>query len=173
MTHAFREMWLVIMNHYSTNSRTEMKPLLEELASEYMKTGYNATRLSQSAVDAEPSPEPAPVTVPDAFMRCADRIIQLHSSSHSGRSRTRIAFEVMSSGPSGVKVDVVPTADRWHEMFIYFVSRAHAPDADDGGTNPERLELELQFLEETLLSFAQPAIPVLDDLDKILASANS
>jgi len=172
MAHAFRELCVALNNVYSSNSRKELDPLLDTMTAEYQKLDYEPTPLAAAEDKEVPIPENGSVTVSIAFMHCAASVVSLHGSRVSGRERTRITIQSISSA-SGVKADVTPTADRWHSMYNYFVARAHDPAADKNGTDPARLARELQFFEETLESFAQPAIENLDELDAILEDANA
>lgn len=170
MAHAFRELCIVINNQHSTNSR-KLEPLLDSMVKEYKKLDYTPTPLGAPTGGAAPAPPDNTVSVSGAFMQSAASLVEVHGSRMSGRDRARIALQAMS-GAAGIQADITPTADRWHRMYTYFVGRAHDHAADDGGTNAAELGQEVQFFEETLESFAQPAIENLDELDAILATAN-
>lgn len=171
MAHAFRELCIVINNQHSSNSR-DFEPLLYAMEKEYRSLNYEPTPLAPPLEAASQVPKDGSVAVPGAFMLSVAKVVESRGSRLSGRERARIALQAMS-GASGRQADVTPTATRWHDMYSYFVGRAHAHDADSGGTDPTALDHELQFFEETLESFAQPAITNLDELDVILESANS
>lgn len=171
MGHAFREVCIAINNVHSSNSR-KLEPAIDAMVREFHQLNYERTLLTSGEGDAVPVPDNGFVEVSTAFMHSAADVVEARDSQLSGRDRTLIAFQAIS-GASGVPTDITPTAHRWHAMYNHFVRCVHNPTVDDEGTEFARLDLELQFFEETLESFAQSAIANLDDLDAILESANT
>jgi len=172
VAHAYREICSNLMNQYSSNEREEIKPQLDSLATELAGAGIAVEPASVSA--SEPAVvSDSTVAIPRALLDRVASVVAIHLATPKGKDRAQAIFRGMALDPKALNLGVSQTADRWFRMYNYFVGCAHNREADDTVMMGDAFEREVAFFEETLLSFAEPAIENLNALDEILAVANS
>jgi hypothetical protein len=171
IAHAYREICSELMNRYSSQSRDELMPLLDNFADEFEGLDLAGAAPGPSAHTVAIENEPGGITVPLTFIETAERVVQHHRSEPKGRARAIRMFEGMQLVPGAVSA-VIPTAERWFQMSKYFVRCAHDRKTDDAQMLEGKFAEEKEFFEATLSSFADSAIDNLNELDGILENAN-
>jgi hypothetical protein len=173
VAHAYREICSGLLNQYSSNTREEMAPRLDRLTREYGKLNNAPEPTPAASGDALAEGAPALPAVPVSFMQAVGAVVMLHSAAPKGKERAQAIFAGMTSNRRAGALGVSQTADRWFRMYNYFVACVHDRETDDGEMMGADFEREASFFEDTLLSFAEPAIANLDALDDILEEANA
>lgn len=171
VAHAYREICSGLLNQYSSNTREEMAPHLDRLKSEYAKLGMAPEPALPAGGDTQ-AEGASTVPVPRSFIQSVGAVVTLHGAAPKGKDRAQAVFVGMTSNRRATTLGVSPTADRWFGMYNYFVGCAHNRDTDDSVMMDDKFVREAIFFEDTLLSFAEPAIANLDALDDILEEAN-
>jgi hypothetical protein len=172
VAHAYREICSGLFNSYSSNSRDDIKPHLDRLASEFGKLTILGDELR------EPSNGPLEPSLPDVsvsrvFIGAVSAVVKVHIAAPKGRERALAVFDGLASNPKASRSGVSQTADRWFSMYNYFVACVHDRTTDDSEMMSDEFNREVSFFEDTLLSFAEGATTNLDVLDGILEEANS
>lgn len=172
IAHVYREICIGLLNLYSSNEREELKPLLDRLNAEYRR--LNLSRVSEVLEGSNPFAEGKDAqVVPRSFIESVEAVVAHHSSAPRIKSRAQAVFAAQASDPDPNNLGSSQTADRWLDMYNYFVRCAHNRTEDDAALMGEPFALTVTFFEETLLSFAEPAVGNLDALDAILEQANA
>jgi hypothetical protein len=172
VAHAYREICISLLKQDSSNAREEIAPRLDRLKREYAKLAIAPEPAPPMGGDALAADSGA-LSVSRAFIQSVDAVVKLHSAAPKGRERAHAMFVAQGAGPRVGNSGASQTADRWFEMYNYFVRCAHNKDDDDNVLMAENFAREALFFEDTLLSFAEPAIANLDALDDILEEANA
>lgn len=169
IAHAYREICSMLMNEYSSNSRQELRANLDALVVEYrnLRVGFDVE------YGTSPTPDGSSTAVPDTFLEAVGEVVRIHSTADNARVRARRLIEGLARHRP-TQPDIGPTSDRWFEMARFFAGHAH----HDGKTADAefmqgRFGDEVEFFEETLSAFAEPAAQNLDALDEVLENANS
>lgn len=172
VAHAYREICSGLLNQYSSNVREEMAPRLDRLTREYGKLSIAAEPTPAASNDALVEGD-STLPVPHSFVQSVGAVVALHSAAPKGKERAHAVFAGMTSNPRASTSGVSQTADRWFRTYNYFVGCVHDRETDDSVMMGADFEREASFFEDTLLSFAEPAIANLDALDDILEQANA
>jgi hypothetical protein len=168
VAHAYREICNAIMNRYSTNSRIVPRDQMHKFAEEFRKLGISF----EGPAAAPPIPDATMTPVPHSFLRAAAAAVRAHEATDSARDRARAVIEGVF-GKRASQPGIEPMADRWFRMSSSFHKWAHHPIATDAEILGGQMKTEAEYLEESLLAFAEEGIGNLDALDDILESANS
>ena len=168
--HAYREMCSGLANVNGQTRRVDIKGLLDALARHLRNEGIRLEETPGPGNDPKPRSQ-SPVTLRWKTMKAVQKLVDAHSSELRGPSRAQALFDRMHARESSAEVS--PSAARWHEMTQAFVYCCHNRDAEDSSLLTNRIDPLLDFLEETLSSFAQGAVDNLNALDDILGQANA
>lgn len=168
VAHAYREICAAIMNRFSSNSRIVVHDQMRVFSAEFRKLGLSF----ETPATAPPNPEAAMMSVSPAFLRAAEAAVRAHKEMESARGRARSVIEGVF-GTRAAQPDIQPMADRWFRMSNSFHKWAHHPTATDAEILSGQMKAEAQYLEESLLAFAEQGVGNLDALDTILENANS
>jgi hypothetical protein len=168
--HAYREMCSGLANVNGQTKKVDMNQLLDSVARHLQDEGITLDETPLAGDDPIPKVR-APITVRWNTMKAVKALVGAHAAQPRGPSRAQALFDRMHGRPPTEEVS--PSATRWHEMTRTFVYCCHNRDTADAVLLTERIDPELDFLEETLTSFAQGAVANLNALDDILEQANT
>jgi hypothetical protein len=171
IAHAYRELCSGLANINGQSTRTDIYNLVDRVAQRMQELGPAPEATPTSGDDPRPAARES-ILVPRKMLEAVRELVDTRSAQPRGAARAQALFDRMHAREVRPDAEISASASRWHEMTGIFVTCCHDRDSDDAELI-EILGTEVEFLEETLSSFAQGAVENLAVLDEILGQANT